>query len=191
MVKINARFEQLKADAEEAESEKFKLEQNMNSGIAASQLVPIFFKDAYEDTQNHKQLRSLLLDAAENGADGTALFIAKLGKGFTAIKIALSGIEEKEEIENMEIVYKASIELLTAISGSHIPERREVLDIIAAIISESFSAYEFISPEQTLQLDPAIHNAQGLGTATIKEGVSFAVIRKESRQAVKYADVKV
>jgi len=191
MVKINARFEKLKEEAEEAQAEKFEAEKEMQGGLAANLLVTIFFKDEFEDTQHHKKLRSLLNDATENSSDETATFIAKLGKGWTVVKKALSALEGHQEMFNMEAVYKSTIQLLEAISGSHIAERREALDIIAEIISENFSTYEFISPEQTLQLDPAIHNAHGLGTATIKEGVSFAVIRKESRQAVKYADVKV
>ncbi len=189
MLKINTRFERLKEEVEEAESEKHRIEKEMQSSLSLNKLIPIFFKGE-EDSPKHKQLRNLLNDAIDNADKNTGIFIAKFGKAWTILNTALNNLSEDEK-ENMELVHKATIEMLEQIADTHISERRPLLDMVADIISDSFNEYEFVSPEQTLQLDPAIHNAKGLGTASIKEGLSFAVIRKESRQAVKYADIIV
>ena len=60
-----------------------------------------------------------------------------------------------------------------------------------SIYASKFEDYIFVSPEETLQLDPNIHNARGLGSTNIVEGASYAVIRRTSRQTVIYAEVKV
>ena len=166
-----------------------RLKSLLEGGKKHSFFESFFFKGE-EDSPKHKQLRNLLNDAIDNADKNTGIFIAKFGKAWTILNTALNNLSEDEK-ENMELVHKATIEMLEQIADTHISERRPLLDMVADIISDSFNEYEFVSPEQTLQLDPAIHNAKGLGTASIKEGISFAVIRKESRQAVKYADIIV
>ena len=190
MVKINARFEKMKEEVEDAEAEKHKILKELENSITLSNFVNVFFKKEYEDTQNMKRLRNLLNEAVEKADKNTAGFIAKFAKGWTILNVVLEQLIGDEKIDHLT-VHTASIKFFAEISGSFISERRELIDNIADIISDNFKEYEFISPEQTLQLDPAIHNASGLGNASIKEGKSFAVIRKESRQAVIYADVEV
>jgi len=188
--KANIRFQQMQDQIEDLESEKFRIEKELNTTISLQKLVNIFFKDEENDTQNLKKLRSLLFDAIEHATKETSIFVTKLSRGWVFVQQSLQILTKDEKVD-LEIVYEASKKLLSSISGTHISERRSILDIIANIISENFNEYEFISGEQTLQIDPSIHNAQGLGSQSIKESVSFAVIRKASRQAVKYADIKV
>lgn len=190
MVKINARFERLKEEVEEAESEKHRIEKEMQTALPLEKLVNVFFKDKDEDTQYLKSIRNLLHEAIERPDKHTGTFIMQFAKGWTILNTSAKNLKGEEK-DDMETLHKATIELLQEISGCHISERRPLLEIIAKILSENFKEYEFISPEQTLQIDPAIHNAEGLGSASIKEGRSFAVIRKRSRQAVKYADITI
>jgi hypothetical protein len=66
-----------------------------------------------------------------------------------------------------------------------------MLDLLAVACSAKFKLYKFISPEESLQVDPRIHSATALGGSTIKEGISFAVIKKDTMQTVKYAEIRV
>jgi hypothetical protein len=190
IAKMQQNFEMLQQQLENRETEKFKIEKELQNALPLSKFISLFFKDDDIDTPSRKQLRNMLNETVEHPQKQTAEFVILFGKGWAFIQNALSELVEDEK-ENMEKVHKATIDFLESITETRIPERRELLDLTAKIINENFKEYEFISPEQTLQIDPSIHNAQGKGSSPIKEGVSFAVIRKASRQAVKYAEIKV
>ncbi len=190
MAKMKENFAMLQQQLENDETEKFKIEKQLQNALPLSKFIAIFFKDEDIDTPSRKQMRNMLNETVEHPQKQTAEFVIKFGRGWAFIQSALKELTEDEK-ENMEKVHKATIDFLESITETRTPERRELLDLTAKIINENFKEYEFISPEQTLQIDPSIHNAQGKGSAPIKEGVSFAVIRKESRAAVKYAEIKV
>ena len=190
MAKMQENFQMIQQQLENREAEKFKIEKELQTALPLSKFISIFFKDEDIDTPNRKHLRNMLNEAIEHPQKQTAEFVIKFGKGWAFVQNALKELTGDEK-ENMEKVHKATIDFLEALSEARTPERRALLDLVASVINENFKEYEFISPEQTLQIDPSIHNAQGKGSAPIKEGISFAVIRKGSRQAVKYAEIKV
>ena len=81
--------------------------------------------------------------------------------------------------------------MLENLKDNFILQRRALLDALARIITKKFDNFDFISPEETLQIDLDIHNTKGTGGNKIKQGFSFAVIRRENKQTYKYADIEV
>ena len=188
--KAQARFSQLQAEVDNAETEKFQLEKQLSTSIELNSLLDEIFEENRPYSDTVEKLVKLFKDAIQNFDKNLSSFLIKFAKGWAAIQAA-TALFGKDEKENMEIAHKATIYLLKSISGTFVSERRPALDLVADFISELFTEYEFVSAEQTLQVDPDIHNAHGKGATHIKEGISFAVIRKESRKAVIYADIKV
>ena len=80
-------------------------------------------------------------------------------------------------------------ELLSSISGIFIAQRREILSEIAKTISKEFTDISFISSEDYTFIDPKIHNAPQNGGERVLEAKSFAIISKESKNTIIYADV--
>ena len=129
-------------------------------------------------------------ETIENSQEGTDVFLISFLKTFAAVREVLK-IDFEDEKQKMENVYNSLAQMLSAISGLFPSERRDFLDLVAGLVSDEFNEYQFVSPEQTLQIDPDIHDAHGVGSGTVKEGKTFAVIRKSTRKAVKYAEIKV
>ncbi len=190
LTKAQTRFEQIKNETDNAEDEKFQIEKKLRASIELSQFIDDFFDNNESKHSDIEKLVRLFKESLSNLNENLSTFLIKFGKGWMFIQAAILQFNDDEKA-NMKQLHQALTHLMAFISQTHIPERRPALDLVASFVSSKFSEYEFISPEQTLQVDPAIHNAQGLGSNTVKEGVSFAVIRKESRQAVIYADIKV
>lgn len=67
--------------------------------------------------------------------------------------------------------------------------RRDLLDQVSKYVNEGFESYTFISPEQTLLLDPNIHETENPGSDEIERGLSFAVIHPRTKKTLKYAKV--
>jgi hypothetical protein len=188
--KANLRFEQMQNQLDEIESEKFKIKKETQNSLPLTKLINEFFKEEGVESEEIKRIIQLLNESLQNQDENLSTFIARFSKGWLYVKSTLDQLKGEEK-DKMEQTHAALTMLLKYISGIYIPERRPLLDVVAKFVSRIFEGYDFISPEQTLQIDPAIHNAGGLGNAMIKEGITFAVIRKQSRQAVKYADIKV
>lgn len=186
----NLKFQELKSQIDDAEDEKHRIKSEFNSTIPINLFISEFYRDPDDHSEELKKLISIINEALQDKDDNISKFIVKFSKGWAFLKSTFSQLKEDEK-ENMEKVHASLTVFLSFISGSFIPERRPLLDIIAKICSQKFTGYDFISPEQTLNLDPEIHNITGAGSGKIKEGISFAVVRKESRKAVKYADVKI
>ncbi len=183
------KFKELKSKIDEAEDDKHRIKNELSAVIPLDIYINEYFRDPEDTSTELKKLIGLLHDAANSKSADAGKFIMKLSKGWTALKYAFS-LLAKDEKENLEIVHKASTKVLSAISGCFIAERRAILDMIAKICSLNFQTYDFISPEETLNVDPDIHNANGVGSSRIVEGITFAVVRRETRKAVKYADIK-
>ena len=188
--KFNQKFQAIKSEIGEAEDDKYELEKQLHSAIPISLLINEFYRDPEDHSEELKKLISTLQDALKDKDDKIAKFIMRFSKGYLYLKSTFEQLSDNEK-DNLDKIHNALTVLLSNISNTHIAERRPLLDIIAKICSNKFSEYDIISPEQTLQLDPEIHDASGKGSATIKEGVTFAVVRKKSRKAVIYADVIV
>lgn len=179
-------FEELEEDLDRAKSKRNKLEKEMRSSLPAEGIIEaIFGKDEKASVINQS-----LKDAMSNPGDELKEFVLAFIRGWLYLKQEMKKFTDDEKA-NIDIAQHAIRELLKNISGHFIPERRAILDQVAEYISGFFKEYIFISPEQSLQIDPSMHNAKGLGGSRVKEGISFAVLRKENKQTYQYADIKV
>lgn len=188
--KYNLKFQALKEEVENAEDNKYRIEKELNTAVPLTSLISEFYRDPEDRSPELKKLISTLHTALEEKDSNVSKFILRFSKGWFVIKSTISKLGEDEK-QNLDNLHNATRELLSYISNTFISERRPLLDIIAKICSNQFTNYDFISPEQTLQPDPEIHDAGGLGISTIKEGITFAVVRKDTRKAVKYAEIKM
>jgi hypothetical protein len=191
--KYNAKFQELRSNMEDLEGEKAELQSRLNKTLEADAFVKTIFRSADGETDAQKRIARMLEDAiGQGGDDGLPSFVTRLAKGWAALQYVLqTSAEISDDKEKLEVVYPALTNLLACISGCYVTDRRMVLELVAKHCNEFFSDYDFISPEQTLNADPDIHNATGLGNAQIREGVTFCVVRRDTKKTVKYADVKV
>lgn len=191
--KYNAKFQELRANMEDLEGEKAELQSRLNKTLEADAFVKVVFRDADGETDAQKRIARMLEDAiGQGGDDGLPAFVTKLAKGWAALQYVLkTSADIADDKVKLDAVYPALTNLLSCISGCYVTDRRMVLELVAKHCNEFFSDYDFISPEQTLNADPDIHNATGLGNAQIREGVTFCVVRRDTKKTVKYADVKV
>jgi len=188
--KYNLKFQALKEEVENAEDNKYRIEKELNTAVPLTNLISEFYRDPDDKSDELKKLISTLHTALEEKDSNVSKFILRFSKGWFVVKSTIAKLSDDEK-QNLENLHNATRELLAYISNTFIAERRPLLDIIAKICSKQLSNYDFISPEQTLQPDPEIHDAGGLGNSTIKEGITFAVVRRDSRKAVKYAEIKM
>ncbi len=188
--KYNLKFKELKQQIDNAEDNKFQVEKELSSSVSLPTLISEFFRDPDDRSDELKKLISTMHSALEQKDSNVSRFILRFSKGWFVVKSTMKNFGDNEK-ENLEKLHNALTQMLSYISNTFISERRPLLDIMAQMCSNQFSEYDFISPEQTLQPDPEIHDASGLGNSTIKEGITFAVVRKESGKAVKYAEIKM
>ena len=191
--KYNAKFQELRSNMEDLEGEKAELQSRLNKTLEADAFVKTIFRSADGETDAQKRIARTLEDAiGQGGDDALPSFVTRLAKGWSSLQYVLqTSAEIGDDKEKLEVVYPALTNLLACISGCYVTDRRMILELVAKHCNEFFSDYDFISPEQTLNADPDIHNATGLGNAQIREGVSFCVVRRDTKKTVKYADVKV
>ena len=191
MEKYNAKFQELRSNMEDLEGEKAELQSRLNKTLEADAFVKTIFRSADGETDAQKRIARTLEDAiGQGGDDGLPSFVTRLAKGWASLQYVLqTSAEIGDDKEKLEVVYPALTNLLACISGCYVTDRRMVLELVAKHCNEFFSDYDFISPEQTLNADPDIHNATGLGNAQIREGVTFCVVRRDTKKTVKYADV--
>lgn len=191
--KYNAKFQELRSNMEDLEGEKAELQSRLNKTLEADSFVKTIFRSADGETEAQKRIARTLEDAiGQGGDDGLPSFVTRLAKGWSSLQYVLqTSAEIGDDKEKLEVVYPALTNLLACISGCYVTDRRMILELVAKHCNEFFSDYDFISPEQTLNADPDIHNATGLGNAQIREGVTFCVVRRDTKKTVKYADVKV
>ncbi len=186
----NLKFQELKSQIDEAEEDKHRIKSEFNSTLPLSTFISEFYNDPTDHSEELKKLMTILNEALQSKDASVSKFIVRFSKGWAFLKSTFVQIGQDEK-ENLEKVHASLTAFLTFISGVFITERRPLLDVIAKICSQKFDSYDFISPEQTLNLDPEVHNISGSGSGMIKEGITFAVVRRESRKAVKYADVRL
>lgn len=136
-------------------------------------------------------LNTLLREDLSAPTDALTPFVLALGEAWMHLRNDILSRLSTDESQNMERIHAQLTKLLTAISGLYVTCRRSVLDKLAYICSAPLPTYQFVSPEETLQVNPAIHSADGLGSSNIREGISFAILRRDTRQTIRYADVKV
>ncbi len=191
VAKYNAKFQEMRQQMDALESEKMEIQKQLNSTIQASVLVDEVFGARDGASDHQKRLIDTLREALDTADDeNLTRFIIKFAKGWVVLQRSLSMLADMEKGKpQLDAVCDALQFLLACISGSYISERRTLLELVARHCCEYFQEYIFISPEHTLNLDPEIHNVESAGSSTIKEGVSFAVIRSDTKKTVRYADV--
>ncbi len=186
--KQDIQVKNLSAQIDDADEQVFKIEKKYSTSIAIEDLINDFVTSKIT-TENTRSIASLLIDSYKNGGKQETKFVLGFIKGFLSVQDAIMSIGEDEKV-NIELLHNSSRKLMEEISDTTSAERRPILDKVANLYNGYLNEYDFISPEQTLQIDPTIHNAEGLGGTIIKEGLSFAVVRRETRKAVFYAEIK-
>ncbi len=171
----------------DSEEKIYLTEKKFSNAIPVADILTIFLTGKISNQYTQKLIELLTEAVVNEGASGKKFTFSFL-KGFAFVESAVLSLGGDEK-ENLDILYESGRKLLSAISDIFVAERRPLLDIIANLFNSYLSTYDFISPEQTLQIDPQIHNAMGLGGGSVKEGISFAVVRRETRKAVYYAEI--
>lgn len=189
--KYNKKFQEMREQMENLEGEKVAIENKLNAALPLNVFVNGIFRNPGNETEPQKQIIQAFNEGLEGTSDNNfSTFAVKFAKGWINLNYVLENLGNDEK-ENLDNVYNVLTKLLENISGCFVSVRRVILDYTAQHCNTFFSQYDFISPEQTLNADPDIHNAGGLGNAMIKEGVTFAVVRRDTKKTVKYADIKV
>lgn len=186
--KQEVQIKNLSAQVEDGEEQVYKLEKKYADTIAVADLINEFMLNEIQ-TKETREIVNMLLEAYKNGGKQGQKFVLGFLKGFSWLENSILRLGEDEK-ENVDILNEGTKLLMEQISEKTSAERRPILDKIAALCNTYLFTYDFVSPEQTLQIDPTIHNAEGLGGTVIKEGKSFAVVRRETRKAVYYAEIK-
>lgn len=133
-----------------------------------------------------RRIIELVHEDIEDNSPDVVGFTIGLAKGWGAFKASLNATDDR-----MNAIHSELTHILQHISGLYTAQRRDVLIELAKIANSYLDEYEFVSPEHTLNVDPTLHNVAGLGGTEIKEGLSYSVIRKDTRKTVIYADVVV
>jgi negative regulator of genetic competence, sporulation and motility len=129
-----------------------------------------------------------LLEEEANERD-TGEFLVAFSISFREILVVIELTKELSESERFEKVYQATERLFKSISKKYAVNRKRLLSQVAEYLSEIFESYRFISAEDYSFVDGKIHNIVEKRGQKIKEGLSFGVLKKETLQVVKYADV--
>ncbi len=185
--KKETQIRNLTEQVEDAEARIFKTEKNFAESVPVEQLLASFIKKNIANEYT-KKISDLLHDAYKNDTRNGAKFVFGFLKGFVIVENTILQLGDDEK-ENLEALNNSGRNLMTEISELSVSERRPILDIVANMFNNYLQNYDFVSPEQTLQIDPSIHNVEGMGGTVVKEGLSFAVLRRETRKTVYYADI--
>lgn len=183
--KVKRELTDINDDYEVTRSKKKKLEKEIKHMLPGEPVIDAFF----DDEGKTSEIGGILKESLQNPSEEPAEFIIAFLKGWKDFVVQLENIGDDEK-ENIDIAQDACSGLLKSISGKYMPERRALLDAVADFVNTYFKEFIFISPEQSLQIDPSIHNAKGVGGSRVKEGLSFAVLRKDNKQTYYYADIK-
>ncbi len=176
----NNQINQLTQEIQTLKTDKKVLQNKLKQSYSVSKLVSVFF----QKTAQTAKLIEIIEQSIEESHDDIASFCLGLAKGWQTFQNAL-----KVEEERLQAVHDALSEILNNVSGYYIPQRRQILKELARIANAAVTDYEFISPEETIKIDPKLHNASGVGGTEVKEGRSYAVIRASTKQTVIYAEI--
>ena len=182
--------EQKVGKAETAVRSAEAIQHKLRNKIKASMPLQLLIDNFLATDPSTAPIVGLLREAMEDPVEDLPDFTLGLTKGWLAVSRVFE-LEITDEKQRMETMHETLKKLLCELSGKIISQRRDILQNIAAIVSSGFKDYDFVSPEEALQVDPSVHKAIGLGGTKVKEGITFAVVRKNTRQTVVYAEIKV
>ena len=129
---------------------------------------------------------SIQLKSKEQEAE---ILICVLLSAMKHLVFVLNKAKSIREEELMVAVHDSLSFMLFLFSGADVPSRRSFLNEIADVVNDHFSNFRFISPEQTVLIDPRIHQAEGISSQEILEGKTYAVIHNETLKTIKYAEI--
>lgn len=178
-VQHERRLADLKAEMHEARSK-------LQSSIQVENVAELML----ERDEHFAPLTSLLAEAAAEPSPQLAPFCIAFLRGLRELKPVLEDDQAGEDVR-IDRLDRAVRSLLDGLSGLYVPQRRALLGRLAQAMSERLEHHEFLSPEDERHIDPARHNASGLGGSTIREAKSFTVVGRPNGQTVRYADVLV
>ncbi len=186
--KIELYNSNLKAQLSDSEENLFRIEKKYNNAIIFSDLSKIFVTEKIKNdiSQKIKQILDEVYIEEDKKSEKFAIYFLK---GFVWIENAIENATDDEK-ENIKIFDNAGRKLLEEISNKNSTQRRNLLNLIAELFNIFLKEYNFISPEQTLQIDTSIHNANGIGGTLVKEGISFAVVRRDTQKTFLFAEIK-
>jgi hypothetical protein len=175
--------ENLQKSCDAAQLKAFQAEESLKETIPLRDFVEVAFSD-----KEGQRFLPLWEDALKNPAENLPDFALACSKAWLAFRQETTQLPENEE-ERLEILHKQLSAFLKGISGQHITQRRQVLDLVGKIASTYLQAHDFISPEESRQINLDLHAPVGNGEL-VREGISFAIIRRENRQVMRYAEVR-
>ena len=185
LVEKNNKIKKLEEDITLQKREILKLTDKLDQSTSLKQLINSFLDSSPEN----RRLASLLYEAVDDVSPDVSDFCIGLFKGWGVFNSSLNNnTTESDRVNN---IHASLSSILKYISGKYISQRRDILKELANIANSHLTEYEFVSPEHTLTVDPTLHNASGLGGTEIREGISYSVIRSDTRKTVVYADVIV
>jgi hypothetical protein len=139
-------------------------------------------------TKFGQSIEYLLVESFNSGDKQNREFVMAFVRGMQFLIAATDKLTDDEK-ENLTKLYDATSQMFRFIQGKFATERRPLLDKIASVCNNYLKEFDFISPEQSLQIDTHLHNAEGKGGTMVKEGLSMAVVRRDTRKTVYYADI--
>ncbi|ADB42438.1 hypothetical protein [Spirosoma linguale] len=173
----------IQAGREQAELEAFRLKKELAGAFPTQEFIKLVFR-----LPDEQAINKLLDEAAQASISNLSEFLLVLVPAWQELREVVDARAEVPA-DALRQVHAGLSQFLNSLSGHYIPQRRAILDKVAQWASTQFTDYLFVSPEETQQVDPSIHNAHGLGGTVVREGRSFAVIRRQSRTVVIYADI--
>lgn len=185
--KYQKRFNQYKNEIEDLEEELHKNQSATRGQVALADVLKFAFPEK-ADTTAEKAFRTQLQRCVDNPTNENANFLTALLQAWPTVDFVHQNFGKDAEA-NMNKIYEALAYLMSRISGFASAERRPILDTLALWVSDWFDEFEFVSPERTLQADPNVHETSGITSTDIKEGRSFAIIRKDTKKTVRYAEI--
>ena len=150
--------------------------------------IKLLIDEVIGDNDDYEEVELLLKKSLKKTTDDNSKFIISFL--FSLQKIILLKdfkFDSQEEKRDKYLFFTKS--LLTSISGSFITLRKEILREVARVISKEFDDISFVSSEDYTFVDPKIHNVPENGGERVLEAKSFAIINKESKNTIIYADI--
>lgn len=183
-LELTDKFNLLSENLEIQKNKAFKLEKKAEQMIELSKFVEYNF----DGVDGGDKVKNLLLESINGDSDDLASFIVPFSINSQNI-IMLKKYMTNDLDKDINLYLDEIKILLQRISEKYIPQRKKLLEELANTISQNFIDIEFVSPEEYTLIEPKIHNIPPSGGQKVIEGISFAVIKKETKQTMIYADI--
>ena len=178
------RLEELERQRSDSQRQLRALREQAQGTIAVTDLMDRSLRYDGHETD----MRRILSEVIDEPVEGAGSFVSAVCLGWLEVRAVLERLNGDEE-RRMEAMLGAMSAFMCQVSGIYVPQRRELLKRVGNAVSAYFEDYDFVSPEDWRQIDPAVHKAEGVGGQYVKEGRSYVVLRRNTRQTVIYAEI--